>query len=114
MQPTEIKLHQQSRLLEIRFDDDSNYSLPYEFLRVYSPSAEVTGHGGQGTLQLEKMHVGIRQVTPVGTYAIQIEFDDEHDSGIYTWEYLKNLGENHATLWQDYLTRLAAEGGKRE
>lgn len=114
MQPTEIKLHQHSRALEIFFDDDSHYQLPYEFLRVYSPSAEVTGHGGQGTLQLEKKNVGIRKIHPVGTYAMQIEFDDEHDTGIYTWDYLKRLGEQHDALWQDYLDRLAAEGGKRE
>lgn len=113
--PTEIKLHQQSRLLEITFDDGVCYQLPYEFLRVYSPSAEVRGHGyGQEVLQLGKKDVGVLEVLPVGTYAMKIVFDDGHDSGLYTWEYLYNLGKHQAELWQGYLDELAAAGGSRE
>ncbi len=113
--PTEIKLHQQSRLLEITFDDGAGYRLPYEFLRVYSPSAEVRGHGyGQEVLQLGKKNVDVLEVLPVGTYAMKIVFDDGHDSGLYTWEYLYNLGAHQAELWQEYLERLAAAGGSRE
>ena len=113
--PTEIKLHQQSRLLEIAFDDGACYRLPYEFLRVYSPSAEVRGHGvGQETLQTGKKDVGVREVSPTGSYALKIEFDDGHDSGLYTWEYLYELGEHRDKLWQEYLERLTAVGGSRE
>lgn len=113
--PTEIKLHQQSRLLEIIFDDGACFQLPYEFLRVYSPSAEVRGHGaGQETLQVGKQNVGIREVLPVGNYAIKIVFDDGHDSGLYSWDYFYKLGRNQAQLWQEYLSKLAAAGGSRE
>ena len=113
--PTEIKLHQKSRLLEIAFDDGGCYQLPYEFLRVYSPSAEVRGHGpGQETLQVGKKGVGVREVLPVGTYAMKIVFDDGHDTGLYTWEYLYNLGQHQTELWQEYLERLAVAGGSRE
>lgn len=113
--PTEIKLHQQSRMLEIVFDDGAGYKLPYEFLRVHSPSAEVVGHGrGQEVLQVGKKNVGVREVSPVGSYALKITFDDGHDSGLYTWEYLHNLGEHQAELWQAYLERLTAAGGSRE
>lgn len=113
--PTEIKLRQQSRLLEISFGDDICYQLPYEFLRVYSPSAEVRGHSAdQAVLQTGKKNVGVREVLPVGSYAIKIVFDDGHDSGLYTWDYLFDLGQRHAELWQDYLERLAAAGGSRE
>ncbi len=113
--PTEIKLHQQSRLLEITFDDGVGYRLPYEFLRVYSPSAEVRGHGyGQEVLQLGKKDVEVLEVLPVGTYAMKIVFNDGHDSGLYTWEYLYDLGAHQAELWQEYLERLAAAGGSRE
>jgi len=114
-QPTEIKLHQQSRSLEITFSDDVCYQLPYEFLRVYSPSADVSGHGpGQEVLQTGKKNVGISAVIPVGSYAVQIDFDDGHDTGIFTWGYLYKLGKNRAALWQDYLDRLAAAGASRE
>ncbi|MEO8332289.1 MAG: DUF971 domain-containing protein [Gallionella sp.] len=114
-QPTEIKLHQQSRLLEITFDDGIAYQLPYEFLRVYSPSADVSGHGpGQEVLQAGKKDVGVSAIVPVGSYAVQIDFDDGHDTGLYTWEYLYKLGKNQAVLWQDYLDRLAAAGASRE
>lgn len=114
-QPIEIKLLQQSRLLEITFSDDVCYQLPYEFLRVYSPSADVSGHGpGQEVLQIGKKAVGVSEVIPVGSYAVQINFDDGHDTGIYTWENLYKLGKNQAVLWQDYLDRLAAAGASRE
>lgn len=113
--PTEIKLHQQSHLLEISFDDDICYQLPYELLRVYSPSAEVRGHSAdQAVLQTGKKNVGVREVLPVGSYAIKIVFDDGHDSGLYTWEYLYNLGKHQAELWQEYLERLTAAGKSRE
>jgi DUF971 family protein len=115
VQPTEIKLHQQSRLLEIAFGDDACYQLPYELLRVYSPSADVSGHGpGQEVLQTGKKDVGVSELIPVGSYAVQINFDDGHDTGLYTWEYLYKLGENQAALWQDYLDRLAAACASRE
>jgi DUF971 family protein len=114
-QPTEIKLHQQSRLLEITFSDDVCYKLPFEYLRVYSPSADVSGHGqGQEVLQIGKKNVGITELVPVGSYALQINFDDGHDTGLYTWQYLYKLGKNQAELWQDYLDRLAAAGAGRE
>ena len=113
--PTEIKLHQQSRILEITFGDDANYLLSYEFLRVYSPSAEVRGHGvGQGTLQVGKKNVGVLEVLPVGSYAMKIVFDDGHDSGLYSWDYLYNLGKHQADLWQEYLAQLVAVGASRE
>ena len=114
-QPTEITLHQQSKQLEIAFADGARFRLPYEFLRVHSPSAEVRGHGpGQEVLQVGKINVGVNSVTPVGSYALKIEFDDGHDSGLYTWEHLYNLGKHQNALWQDYLQRLAAEGASRE
>ncbi|KXS32806.1 MAG: Uncharacterized protein AWT59_1048 [Candidatus Gallionella acididurans] len=114
-QPTEIKLHQQSRTLEITFGDGESYQLSHEYLRVYSPSADVSGHGpGQEVLQTGKKDVVISSLVPVGSYAVQINFDDGHDTGLYTWEYLYKLGENHAALWQDYLDRLAAAGASRE
>ncbi len=113
--PTEIKLHQQSRRLEIAFDDGTRYQLPYEFLRVHSPSAEVVGHGpGQEVLQVGKKNVGVQEVSPVGSYAMKINYDDGHDSGLYTWDYLRKLGEHQEELWQAYLARLAAAGQSRE
>lgn len=113
--PTEITLHQQSRALEIAFDDGARYKLPYEFLRVYSPSAEVRGHGeGQEVLQIGKQHVGVVEVTPVGSYALKIAFDDGHDSGLYTWDYLYGLGRDQEILWHNYLHRLEAAGASRE
>jgi DUF971 family protein len=115
VQPTEIKLHQQSRMLEIAFDDGSTFQLPCEYLRVYSPSAEVAGHGpGQEVLQVGKKDVGISELVPVGSYAVQINFDDGHDTGLYTWENLYRLGKNQSALWQQYLDRLAAAGASRE
>src|SRR3990172_12832341 len=113
--PTEIKLHQQSRLLEIAFDDGACYQLPYEFLREHSPSAEVVGHGrGQEVLQVGKKNVGVSEVSPIGSYAVKIKFDDGHDSGLYTWEYLHKLGSHQAELLHAYLGRLTAAGGSRE
>jgi DUF971 family protein len=109
--PTDIKVRKQSRLLEVTFDDGARFELPFEFLRVYSPSAEVRGHGpGQETLQLGKHEVGIRSVDPVGNYAVRLAFDDGHDSGIYTWSYLYELGETRPARWQQYLDRLAKLG----
>jgi DUF971 family protein len=113
--PTEIKLHQKSRVMEIAFSDGRDFRLPYEFLRVYSPSAEVRGHGpGQEVLQTGKREVEIRSLEPVGSYAVQPVFSDGHSTGIYSWDYLYELGENQETLWDQYLARLAAAGAKRE
>jgi len=113
-QPREITLHQQSRYLEIAFENEDRFKLPFEFLRVYSPSAEVRGHGpGQEILQVGKSNVIVQNVAPVGNYAIKIEFDDGHDSGLYTWEYLYKLGKHQDALWQDYLQRLTAAGANR-
>jgi len=113
--PTEIKLHQASRVLEIAFADGSSFRLPYEFLRVYSPSAEVRGHGpGQEVLQTGKRDVAINDVEAVGHYAIRPTFSDGHDTGIYSWDYLYELGVRHDELWQRYLERLAAAGASRE
>jgi len=113
-QPKVITLHQQSRCLEIAFENEDRFKLPFEFLRVYSPSAEVRGHGpGQEMLQVGKSNVIVKNVAPVGSYAIKIEFDDGHDSGLYTWEYLYELGKHQDALWQDYLQRLTAAGANR-
>jgi DUF971 family protein len=113
--PTEIKLHQVSRLMEISFSDGSQFKLPYEYLRVYSPSAEVRGHGpGQETLQTGKRDVLINTIDAVGNYAVQPVFSDGHDSGIYSWDLLYDLGRNYEENWQDYLERLAAAGASRE
>jgi len=113
--PTEIKLHQASRALELVFHDGRSFRLPYEFLRVYSPSAEVRGHGpGQETLQVGKREVGIKELEPVGHYAIRPVFSDGHDTGIYSWDYLYDLGVRQDEMWQHYLDRLKAEGGSRD
>ncbi|HEY6241586.1 MAG TPA: DUF971 domain-containing protein [Burkholderiales bacterium] len=113
--PTEIKLHQKSRVLEISFSDGGSFELPYEFLRVYSPSAEVRGHGpGQEVLQAGKKDVDIVSLEPVGSYAVQPHFSDGHATGIYSWDYLYDLGTNRQSLWQTYLKRLAAAGARRE
>ena len=113
--PTGITLHQQSRVLEIAFDDGRTFRLPYEFLRVHSPSAEVRGHGpGQETLQTGKRDVTVIEVEPVGHYAIRPMFSDGHNSGIYAWDYLYDLGARQDELWQRYLQRLAAAGATRE
>ena len=113
--PTEIQLHQKSRVLEIAFDDGSRYELTCEYLRVHSPSAEVAGHGpGQEVLQIGKEDVNITAIEPVGNYAIQLVFDDNHSSGLYSWEYLYKLGAEREKKWQEYLDRLEAAGHKRK
>jgi DUF971 family protein len=113
--PTEIKLHQASRAMELSFADGTSFRLSYEFLRVYSPSAEVRGHGpGQETLQTGKRDVTIVEVEPVGHYAIRPKFSDGHETGIYSWDYLYEIGSERDALWQRYLARLAAAGASRE
>ena len=113
--PAEIRLHQKSRVLEIRFDDGAHFDLPCEYLRVYSPSAEVRGHGpGQEVLQVGKEGVNIAHIEPVGNYAICLHFDDEHNTGIYSWETLYKLGANYEANWQRYLARLKQAGYQRK
>jgi len=113
--PTEIKLHQISRKLEIAFDNGTRFELPYEFLRVYSPSAEVRGHGpGQEVLQVGKKNIEIKGIEPVGSYAVQLTFSDGHDTGLYSWDYLYELGEDHAELWALYMSRMEAASASRE
>ncbi|MDH3452135.1 MAG: DUF971 domain-containing protein [Gammaproteobacteria bacterium] len=112
--PTEIKLHQQSRVLEITFDDGFTCNLTCEYLRVFSPSAEVRGHGpGQEVLQIGKEDVNITGIEQMGNYAIKLSFDDNHDSGIYSWPTLYELGKNYEKNWADYLQRLQAAGVSR-
>jgi DUF971 family protein len=112
--PTALEYHQKSRILDISFDTGESFNLSAEFLRVYSPSAEVRGHGpGQETLQMGKADVMIERIEPVGTYAVQLYFDDGHDSGIYSWDWLYYLGKEHDTLWASYLEKLEEAGGKR-
>jgi DUF971 family protein len=106
--PTEIRLRRASRLLEVSFDDGSRFELPFEYLRVHSPSAEVKGHGpGQEVLVTGRSQVGIRAVEPVGQYAVKLVFDDGHDTGLYTWQYLHELGRDQAVKWARYLERCA-------
>ena len=113
--PTGITLHQKSRVMEIAFSDGRSFRLPYEFLRVYSPSAEVRGHGpGQEVLQTGKRAVEIRSIEPVGSYAVQPTFSDGHGTGIYSWDYLYELGENQDQLWSEYLEQLKAAGASRD
>ena len=113
--PTDIKLHQKSRILEIAFADGKRFNLPYELLRVYSPSAEVRGHGpGQEVLQVGKKNVDIVSLEPVGLYAVQPTFSDGHVSGIYSWECLYELGRDQDVLWPRYLERLEAAGKGRD
>ncbi len=112
--PTEIKLHQVSRLLELTFDDGKSFRLSSEFLRVYSPSAEVRGHGpGQEILQTGKKNVEIKAVEPVGNYAVQLAFSDGHNTGIYSWDILYDYGIQQEELWARYLQRLEAAGAER-
>jgi DUF971 family protein len=114
-QPTEIKLHQKSRVLEISFAHGKTFALPCEFLRVYSPSAEVRGHGpGQEVLQPGKKNVEITHIEPVGSYAIQLTFSDGHNTGIYSWDLLHNYGLHQEEMWQHYLRRLEEAGASRE
>ncbi len=113
--PIDIKLHQKSRLLEITFDDQSNCMLSCEFLRVYSPSAEVRGHGiGQEVLQTGKENVNIVAIEPVGNYAVKLIFSDDHDTGLYSWDYLYDLAKNYEAMWLEYIGRLDAAGVKRQ
>ena len=113
--PTEITLHQKSGLLDVVFDDGQRFSLPVEYLRVFSPSAEVRGHGpGQEVLQLGKRNVGVKAVEPVGVYAVKFVFSDGHDTGIYSWDYLYELGKKQESNWKSYLARLEQAGGSRE
>jgi len=114
-QPTEIKLHQKSRVLEIAFADGKVFRLTCEFLRVYSPSAEVRGHGpGQEVLQAGKKDVEITRVEPVGSYAVQFAFSDGHDTGIYSWDLLYDYGMQQNEMWQRYLKRMGEAGASRE
>ena len=109
--PTALNVRTQSRVLEVHFDDGKEFTLPFELLRVYSPSAEVRGHGvGQETLQTGKRDVTLTALEPVGNYAVQPHFSDAHNSGIFSWDYLYWLGENQASLWLDYMTRLHVAG----
>ena len=113
--PTALTVHKQSRMLEVAFDDGAVFSLPFELLRVYSPSAEVRGHGkGQEVLQLGKRDVLVTAIDPVGNYAVQPHFSDSHNTGIYAWDYLYWLGKNQDQIWEDYLRRLEGAGFTRE
>ncbi|MGH6611842.1 MAG: gamma-butyrobetaine hydroxylase-like domain-containing protein [Burkholderiaceae bacterium] len=113
--PTNITLHSASRALEIEYEDGVSFRLPFEFLRVYSPSAEVRGHGaGQETLQVGKRNVTITELHPIGHYAVQPHFSDGHSSGIYSWDYLYELGSNQARMWSEYLQQLDAAGASRD
>lgn len=113
--PTEITLRQKSKLLALTFEDGAHFELPFEFLRVMSPSAEVRGHGpGQEVLQTGKRNVQLTELEPVGSYAVKLVFDDGHDSGLYSWEYLRQLGSNQDRLWQDYLKQLEEAGASRD
>ena len=113
--PTEINLHQASKMLDITFEDGRSFSMPVEYLRVFSPSAEVRGHGpGQEVLQTGKRQVNIQAIEPVGMYAVKLVFTDGHDTGIYSWDYLYDLGVRQDSNWKSYLSRLAAAGKSRD
>lgn len=113
--PIDIKLHQSSRLLEIKFDNGTECMLSCEFLRVYSPSAEVRGHGvGQEVLQIGKEDVNITAIEPVGNYAVKLVFSDNHDTGLYSWDYLYELARDYEALWLEYLGKLSAAGIRRK
>ena len=113
--PVSINLHKQSRMLEIEYDDSSHFQFSCEFLRVHSPSADVRGHGpGQGVLQVGKENVSISSIEPVGNYAIKLVFDDGHHTGIYSWDYLYDMGLNQERYWQDYLEELGRAGHTRK
>jgi DUF971 family protein len=113
--PTALTVHQQSRVLEVAFSDGAHFRLPMELLRVYSPSAEVQGHGpGQEVLQTGKRAVEIVAIEPVGNYAVQPTFSDGHSSGLFTWDYLYHLGQHQDALWREYESRLAAAGADRD
>lgn len=115
MQPTDIRLKKKTAVLELHYPDGGVYTLPAEFLRVYSPSAEVRGHGiGQEVLQTGKRFVKIDRIEPVGHYAVQLHFDDGHSTGIFSWEYLRELALGQQALWEKYLERMHAAGARRE
>lgn len=112
--PTDITLHSKSHMLEVSFNDGNTFQLPAEYLRVYSPSAEVQGHGpGQEVLQTGKRDVNVTQVEPVGNYAVKLHFDDGHNTGLYSWDYLYELGSRKEQYWQDYLNALERAGARR-
>ncbi len=114
-QPTALTVHQASRVLEVAFDDGRSFRIPFELMRVYSPSAEVQGHGpGQEVLQAGKREVGIVEIQPVGHYAVQPRFSDGHDTGIFSWDYLYHLGAQQDELWQRYEQRLQQAGANRD
>ena len=113
--PTDIKLRTRSRILDVRFDDDSSFELPFEYLRVFSPSAEITGHGsGEGILQTGKEEVRISGIEPIGNYALRLIFDDGHNTGLYSWAVLHELGMNRDANWARYLERCAEAGITRK
>ena len=112
--PTEIRYKRDQKAMEIDFDDGECFRYPAELLRVESPSAEVMGHGEGKTIITGRRHIGIMEIEPVGNYAVRIKFDDMHDTGIYSWQYLHELGENQDTVWLDYLTAVAASGQSRD
>ena len=112
--PTDITLHQKSKVLEVVFEDGIAYNLPLEYLRVYSPSAEVRGHGGPMQLVTGKKDVGVDKIEPVGNYAIQLHFDDGHNTGIFSWQTLREMGEQYEANWNDYLKRLEDAGASRD
>ena len=113
--PSEIKMHQKSRILELAFENGERFELTYEFLRVFTPSAEARGHGqGQETLQIDKRNVDIVSLEPVGNYALKPVFSDGHESGLYSWDILYSLCAHRDELWQAYLDKLEAEGGSRD
>ena len=114
-QPVEVTLHRKQRMLELAYDDGARFELPCEYLRVYSPSAEVQGHHGErAVLQVGKEEVNITEMKQIGLYAVKIFFDDKHKSGLFTWNYLYDLGENKEVRWQDYLNRLEQAGHQRK
>ncbi|MES1931741.1 hypothetical protein T35B1_03993 [Salinisphaera shabanensis T35B1] len=112
--PTDITLHQKSKVLEVEYPDGANYKLPLEYLRVYSPSAEVRGHGGPMQLVTGKRDVGVTSIEPVGNYAIQLNFDDGHNTGIFSWETLRELGDQYEDNWNEYLGRLEKAEASRD
>ena len=113
--PSEIKLHQKSRLLELSYQNAESFKLEFEYLRVFTPSAEARGHGpGQETLQTGKRNINIERIEPVGTYALRLVFSDGHDSGLYSWDLLYNLGKHQNELWNDYLAQIEAQGLSRD
>ena len=115
IRPTDIRLHQKSRVLEVTFEDGHQFKFPCEYLRVYSPSAEVRGHGpGQDVLQIGKEKVNITNIEPVGSYAVCLRFDDGHDTGLYSWDWLHHLGVNQEQLWRQYLEKLEKAGYRRQ